>query len=123
MQTLGAGGIEQSGKFDAAFENWANGTDPDNSILYRCDMAPPAGWNIYHFCSPIVDDAERKALTAYDRRTRTAMYSRVQRVVSADLPFIVLWYQNRLDVVNADLRNYKPAHAVTPFWNTWEWAI
>jgi peptide/nickel transport system substrate-binding protein len=121
--TLGAGGIEQSGKFDVAFENWANGTDPDDSILVRCDMAPPAGWNIYHFCSRDLDAAESRAMNAYDRATRKAMYGRVQRILADQLPFIVLWYQRQLDVVNTDLRNYKPAHAVTPFWNAWEWSI
>ncbi|HZZ64534.1 MAG TPA: peptide ABC transporter substrate-binding protein [Candidatus Baltobacteraceae bacterium] len=121
--TLGAGGIEQSGKFDLAFENWANGTDPDDSILVRCTMAPPAGWNIYHFCNKDLDMAEDVALSSYDRQTRKKMYDRVQQIMSEQLPIIVLWYQRQLDVVNTDLRNYRPAHAVTPFWNTWEWSI
>lgn len=121
--TLGAGGIEQSGKFDVAFENWANGSDPDDSILVRCDMAPPAGWNIYHFCNRELDAAENHAMSSYDRATRKAMYGRVQEIVASELPFIVLWYQRQLDVVNTDFRNYRPAHAVTPFWNTWEWSI
>lgn len=121
--TLGAGGIEQSGKFDAAVENWENGTDPDDSILVMCDMTPPAGWNIYHFCSPEVDAAERAALRTYDRGVRAAAYRRVARIVSEELPFVVLWYQMQLDAVNTDLRAYRPAHAVTPFWNVWEWSI
>jgi peptide/nickel transport system substrate-binding protein len=121
--TLGAGGIEQSGKFDVAFENWANGTDPDDSILFACGMAPPAGWNIYHLCNPALDAAERDALGHYDRRTRKAAYARVQAVIADQLPIIVLWYQRELDVVNTDFRGYRPAHAVTPFWNTWEWSI
>ncbi|HET9097348.1 MAG TPA: peptide ABC transporter substrate-binding protein [Candidatus Baltobacteraceae bacterium] len=121
--TLGAGGIEQSGKFDVAFENWANGSDPDDSILVRCGMSPPAGWNIYHFCNRELDAAEDRAMSSYDRATRKAMYGRVQEILASELPFIVLWYQRQLDVVNTDFRNYRPAHAVTPFWNTWEWSI
>jgi ABC-type transport system substrate-binding protein len=121
--TLLAGGIEQSGKFDVAFENWANGIDPDDSILVRCDMAPPAGWNIYHFCNRELDDAETRAMESYDRPTRKAMYARVQHVLTSELPFLVLWYQRQLDVINTDFQNYKPAHASTPFWNTWEWSI
>ena len=121
--TLGAGGIEQSGKFDVAIENWADGTDPDNSILFRCDMAPPAGWNIYHFCSPALDAAEKAALSTYDRAARKALYAREQQILAAQLPIIVLWYQRQLDAINSDFRNYRPAHAVTPFWNTWEWSI
>lgn len=121
--TLGAGGIEQSGKFDVAFENWANGIDPDDSILVRCDMAPPAGWNIYHFCNRELDDAETRAMESYDRPTRKAAYARVQHILTSELPFLVLWYQRQLDVINTDFKNYKPAHASTPFWNTWEWSI
>ncbi len=121
--TLGAGGIEQSGKFDVAIENWANGSDPDESILVMCSMAPPAGWNIYHFCSPQLDAAERMALTSYDRNVRRQAYGNVQRILNEQLPFFVIWYQRQFDIVNTDLKNYKPAHAVTPFWNTWEWSI
>jgi peptide/nickel transport system substrate-binding protein len=120
--TLGAGGIEQSGKFDVAFENWANGIDPDTSILFRCDMKPPAGWNIYGFCSKTLDDAESAAIERYDRRTRKLMYGKVSQIVASELPIIVLWYQRQLDVVNTDFKNYRPARAVTPFWNTWEWS-
>ncbi|MBV9719447.1 MAG: peptide ABC transporter substrate-binding protein [Candidatus Eremiobacteraeota bacterium] len=121
--TAGAGGIEQSGKFDAALENWENGTDPDDSILIMCSMAPPNGWNIYHFCSAELDAAERTALSTYDRALRAAAYRRIQRIVSEQLPFIVLWYQMQLDAINTDLREYRPAHAVTPFWNVWQWSI
>ncbi|MEO6834644.1 MAG: hypothetical protein ABI231_01880, partial [Candidatus Tumulicola sp.] len=121
--TKSMGGIEQSGQFDVIFENWANGTDPDDSILLLCSMAPPAGWNVYHFCNPSLDAAERTALTNYDPAARRAAYARVQEIAAEQVPFTVLWYQRELDVVNTDLQNYRPAHAVTPFWNAWEWRI
>jgi peptide/nickel transport system substrate-binding protein len=121
--TLSAGGIEQSGKFDAVIENWANGSDPDESILVTCHMAPPAGWNIYHFCDPTLDAAERTALSSYDRAVRARAYATVQERINEELPFYVLWYERQLDIVNTDFKNYRPAHAVTPFWNTWAWSI
>jgi peptide/nickel transport system substrate-binding protein len=121
--TKSAGGIEQSGKFDVIFENWANGADPDDSILIACSMAPPNGWNVYHFCNHDLDAAENTALTQYDPAIRRAAYARVQEIAAEGLPFFVLWYQQELDVVNTDLKNYRPAHAVTPFWNAWEWRI
>ena len=121
--TKSAGGIEQAGKFDVIVENWANGADPDDSILLLCSMAPPNGWNVYHFCNPGFDAAERTALGSYDRATRKGAYARAQEIAADELPFLVLWYQRELDAVNTDLRNYRPAHAVTPFWNTWQWQI
>jgi peptide/nickel transport system substrate-binding protein len=86
-------------------------------------MAPPAGWNIYHFCDPQLDAAEHAALESNDPQQRRAAYATIQRIVADQLPFIVLWYEVQIDVVNSDLRGYRPSHSITPFWNVWEWSI
>jgi len=118
-----AGGVEQLGHFDVAFEEWANGVDPDESQLFLCSLRPPAGWNIYNYCDRALDAAEQRALTDYGRSARRADYQRVQALLTGDLPIFVIWFQQRQDVVNVDLRNYKPAKAVSPFWNSWQWEI
>lgn len=118
-----SGGIEQNGKFDVAIEQWANGIDPDESILFKCDLAPPHGWNIYHFCDRRLDQAEDDALSRYDQTGRKADYAVIQEILTAKLPILVLWYERDQHVINTDFRNFKPAHASTPFWNTWEWEI
>jgi peptide/nickel transport system substrate-binding protein len=118
-----AGGIEQNGKFDVSFEQWANGIDPDESVLFKCDLAPPHGWNIYHFCDRRLDAAEDDALSRYDLRGRKADYAIVQEILTDQLPILVLWYERDQHVINTDFKNFKPAHASTPFWNTWEWEI
>ncbi len=122
-EAKGAGGIEQNGKFDVAVEQWANGIDPDESILFKCDLAPPNGWNIYHFCSRQLDAAEDAALVEYDQAARKADYATVQRIITDQLPIFVLWFERDQHVINTDFKNFKPAHASTPFWNTWEWEI
>ena len=121
--TYGAGGILQTGKFDASLFSWINGIDPDDSTLFMCDQFPPKGQNVYHFCNQDVDAAERVALSNYDPTVRKDAYFKIQNVLAKQEPMIVNWYVQRQDVANADLRNYKPAHAVTTFWNTWEWEI
>ena len=118
-----AGGIEQNGHFDVVVEQWANGIDPDDSILFKCDLAPPHGWNIYHFCDRRLDAAEADALVQYDERRRKADYAIVQEAITDRLPILVMWFERDQHVVNTDLKNFKPAHASTPFWNTWEWEI
>lgn len=118
-----AGGVEQLGHFDVAFEEWANGIDPDESQLFLCSLRPPAGWNVYNYCDRALDAAEERALTDYSRAARKADYRRVQSVLTDDLPILVLWFQQRQDVVNVDLKNYRPAQTVSPFWNSWQWEI
>jgi peptide/nickel transport system substrate-binding protein len=119
----GAGGILNNGKFDLALDGWIAGVDPDDSTLWTCDQAPPAGWNHSHSCDPRIDAQERIALTHYDRATRRAAYWRIQRLLADDLPVVFLYYAQRNDAVRNGFIGYRPAPAVTEFWNTWEWQM
>lgn len=121
--TAGAGGIIQTGKYDVALFNWINGVDPDDSTQFMCDQFPPAGQNTNYWCNPEVDRAEAIALSSNDRAVRKQAYDRIQELMLEDLPFIPQWFVRRIDVFNTDLKNYRPAHAVTSFWNPWEWEI
>ena len=118
-----AGGILQAGKFDVEFSSWVNGIDPDDSTVVTCDAFPPHGQNLFRFCNRELDAQERIALTYYDPVTRKRAYDRVQEILVDRLPWLTLWFQRRFDVASDDLRGYKPAHAVTTFWNTWEYSI
>jgi peptide/nickel transport system substrate-binding protein len=120
---LGEHGIEQSGKFDAIFESWGNGSDPDDTVLFQCDQAPPKGWNVYHFCSPALDAAERTALTVNDQNKRKAAYATIQEILTDQVPVIFLWFERYVSVANSDFKNYKPSHVGSPWWNPWEWSI
>ena len=117
------GGILAGGKFDAYVNGWFNGVDPDDSPLFTCDQRPPNGFDYTRFCSAELDAAERLALSSYDPVVRKAAYARVQRILADQVPADFLWFDRRIDVTNTDLRSYRPAHAVTTFWNTWEWSI
>jgi peptide/nickel transport system substrate-binding protein len=116
-------GIEQSGRFDAIYESWGNGSDPDDTVLFGCDRVPPNGWNVYHFCSPKLDAAERIALSENDQSKRTAAYATVQEVLTDQVPVIFLWFERYITVTNSDLKNFKPSHVGTQWWNAWEWSI
>jgi peptide/nickel transport system substrate-binding protein len=113
----------QTGKFDAAFFSWVGGTDPDDSTLWMCDQFPPNGQDVYHFCDHTLDAAEKVALGSSDRAVRKKAYGQIQALLADQVPTIITWYTRRISVQNTDLKNYKPAHAVTPFWNSWEWQI
>ncbi len=121
--SLQAGGILQTGKYDTAFYSWINGIDPDDSTLFMCDQFPPNGQNSIRFCNHDLDAAEQVAMTEYDQDKRKAAYDTIQSILADQEPLVIIWYVRRQDILNSDLRNYKPAHAVTTFWNTWEWEL
>jgi peptide/nickel transport system substrate-binding protein len=118
-----AGGILQTGKFDIEVSAWLNGPDPDDSTSIQCNQFPPNGQNFYHFCNHELDALEKVALTHYDRATRKKAYARIQEIMVDQLPWLTTWFNRRFDVVSDDLKNYKPAHAVSTFWNAWEYEI
>lgn len=123
LATYSAGGILQTGKFDVQFSSWVNGIDPDDSSTVLSTQIPPAGNNNFRFKSPEVDAQEAIALTAYDQAARKKAYGRIQQILVDQVPFITMWFARRFDVVSDDVKGYKPAHAVTTFWNTWEYSI
>jgi ABC-type transport system substrate-binding protein len=88
-----------------------------------CNQFPPNGENVYHFCDSRVDAAERVALGTNDRAVRKRAYDTIQAILAERVPVIIAWYSRRLAVANSDLKNYRPAHAVTSFWNCYEWNI
>lgn len=122
LYALGSG-VEQSGKFDVAFEGWSEGLDPDNLQLYGCTKAPPAGWNVYHFCDPQLDRAETIARGSYDLQARKQAYAVIQRSITTGLPFFVLWWTRQEDVANSDLRGFRPGTTLSAFTEPWEWEI
>jgi hypothetical protein len=88
-----------------------------------CDQMPPAGQNTYHICDQQLDAAERVALGSYDLAVRKRAYEVIQRRLIDREPLLVMWFARRVDVANTDLQGFRPAHAVTDFWNSWEYSI
>jgi peptide/nickel transport system substrate-binding protein len=123
LASYGAGGITQTGKFDLGFFSWLNGVDPDDSTLWMCNQFPPAGQNVYRFCDKTLDEQEHIALTNADPAARKAAYFRVQEILADRIPMYVTWYVRRVQVLSTDFKGFKPAHAVTTFWNSYEWEI
>ncbi|HEY7982435.1 MAG TPA: peptide ABC transporter substrate-binding protein [Candidatus Eremiobacteraceae bacterium] len=122
--SYGAGGLLQNGKYDTGFYSWINGVDPDDSVNFMCDQTPAqGGQNQYFFCDKRLDAAELVALNEYDPAKRKPAYDTIQSILAEQLPTMFIWYVARQDIANVDLKGYKPAHAVTTFWNTWEWSI
>jgi len=118
-----AGGILKNGNYDVAHDGWIGGVDPDDDTLWACDQIPPAGYNTTFFCDPRIDEQLHIGMTNFDRRARAAAYSRVNALLAEDAPVDFLYWTKRLDAVRDTLHGYKPAPAVTEFWNSWEWSI
>lgn len=112
------------GKFDAMLHWWHMPADPEITLFFASDRAPPAGRNINY----IADDSLDRLLYASDRTVaqgpRRALLVAAQQRLAELAPEIPLYNVTRLDAVPATLRHFKgnPTNAGI-FWNVWEWEV
>jgi peptide/nickel transport system substrate-binding protein len=113
-----------AGNFEAFLHWWQAGADPELTLFFASDRAPPAGRNINY----LADDSLTALLYASDRTVdqarRKALLQQAQRRVADLAPEIPLYNTSKIDAVPATLQNFRgnPTH-VGPFWNVHEWTI
>lgn len=120
--TAAMGGILQSGKFDLTLAPWYAGIDPDDSSQFLCATIAPRGYNESRYCNPDMEAAQRSALDHYDQALRGVAYSRIQRLLARDNPYVFLWWQRQQEAVSVDFKGFAP-NPVTESWNAWQWRI
>ena len=118
----GMGGIQHGGKFDMLVYTWYSGIDPDNSSQLTCDNFPPLGYNDPHYCNPAMDALQASALVRYDRPSRKAAYSKIEKLLSVDNPVLYFWWQRQQEAISVDFHGFAP-NPVTESWNAWQWSI
>lgn len=120
--TTQMGGILNGGKYDLAQYAWVAGADPDDSSGWMCDMTPPAGNNISHYCDKTLDAAELDALAHADRAQRKRDYSVIQKNLAANIPAIFQYYQRRRYALSTSFANFAP-NGISEGWNSMDWAV
>ena len=102
-----AGGLLPSGQFQLAVSGFAAGPDPDDSVRFTCAQVAPAGHNYSRWCNPNYDELARKATSAYDRPTRRALYSQIERMLISEVPIVFLWWPKAAAIISVDLQDFE----------------
>jgi len=77
--------------FDAVIIGWSLGLDPDGYSIWHSSQFP-RGFNFIHYINPQVDKLLEAGRTTMDKSKRKAIYSKLNRLISEDQPYIFLWY-------------------------------
>lgn len=112
------GGLLMSGKFDMAYFAWRSGEDPDDSDVVTC--GGPS--NYAGYCNPALDRLEEQALGAQSHGRRKALYSRIQRLLAADVPYDFLYAPTYGFAVADTLSGFAPT-PYSPTWNAYAWKL
>ncbi len=92
-----------SGNFQIYTLTWVGITEPDiyYSVFHSANL-PPTGANRGRYKNPEIDKLTERGRTVTDMAERKAIYSKVQKILAHELPYVSLWYSS--DVVAMDKR-------------------
>ncbi len=123
QQMLGQVGVKveiQSSEFGTFLEDVQKGNfqmyslsrngiqDPDfYYIIFHSANFPPEGQNRGYYSNPRVDSLILQGRATFDRAKRKQIYGEIQRIVQEDLPYISLYHQINVAVMDKNLQGYE----------------
>jgi peptide/nickel transport system substrate-binding protein len=99
----------QRGNFDIAAMPWIGIRDPHHYyMVFDSAMTPPHGLNRGRYSNPEMDRLVEAGDATIDPSARKQIYTQVQRLAADDLPYISLWWQDNVVVMNRALAAFRP---------------
>jgi peptide/nickel transport system substrate-binding protein len=105
-----AGGVIESGKFDAAIV--AGGLGPLYANIdgaFDCASVPPNGFNIAHYCDPRLDALNDRYRSAFEPAERVRIAAAMQQRLNDATPTVVLYERYFLAAHATRLSGYHPS--------------
>jgi len=99
----------RSGNFDLYTLEWVGIVDPDIfRQVFHSAMMPPTGNNRGRYSDAEMDRLTQAGLTALDPSERREIYARVQEHAARELPYVSLWWPERVIVATKRLEEFTP---------------
>lgn len=95
LQALDMGALLDSlnpGKFETVVFDWVEPFDPDIYTEWQTDQVKN-GMNFMSYSNSHVDVLLTEARSTFDRKKRRELYSRIQKIIADDAPYVFLWNQ------------------------------
>lgn len=81
--------------------------DPDfYYIIFHSKNFPPEGQNRGYYSNPKVDQLIMQGRSTFDRAKRKQIYTDIQRIAQEDLPYVSLYHQSNVAVMDKRLQGY-----------------
>lgn len=107
--------------FQAFLVGFSWGTDPDQQTMWDSKQHG-AGFNLYDYKNPKVDDLLSQGLTTLDQAKRKQIYLDVQNIIMADAPALITDFPKGLAGVSKRVKNYIP-NAVSTTVFAYQWYV
>lgn len=99
----------KKGNFDLCSLTWVGVADePDlHHLVFHTKSIPPNGANRGSYSNPKLDSLLTAGRTTLDEVKRKEIYSKVQKIVSYELPYLSLWFDNNILVTQKDIEGFE----------------
>ena len=98
----------KSGNFQITTMRWIGVTEPDFYYdIFHSSQVPPAGRNRGRYINPEIDQLAQNGRTTIDPVKRKEIYSKIQMILSKDLPYISLWHMNNISIIHNRIKGYR----------------
>lgn len=99
----------QRGNFDIAAMPWIGIRDPHHyRMVFDSQSTPPHGLNRGDYANPAMDRLLEAGDATIDEAARKKIYAQVQQLAADDLPYVSLWWQDNVVVMNDALAGFTP---------------
>ncbi len=98
----------KAGRFQIFSLQWTEILDPD---VYRMRFGsvfePPAGFNRGRYRNPEVDRLLEEGTRGASKEERRRVYSRIQRILAEEVPYVCLWHKSNAAVLSRRVRGFS----------------
>ncbi|HEY6418878.1 MAG TPA: ABC transporter substrate-binding protein [Candidatus Binataceae bacterium] len=99
----------QNGNFDLTSMNWVGINDPNHYyMVFDSKMIPPAGYNRGAYANPAMDRLVEAGAVTLDPAERKTIYTKVQQLAAEELPYVSLWWDDTVVIMNRRLAGFQP---------------
>ncbi len=97
----------RTGNFQMYSSTWVGVSDPDIYFnLFHSSMIPPQGANRGFYQNEFMDTWVEAARKESDPEQRHSYYSQVQKMLSLELPYVSLWYEDNVVFMQPEVTGY-----------------
>ncbi len=97
--------------FDCILLGWQLSSDPDEYSIWYSKSDVKGGFNFIGFNNKDVDKLIKEGRITFDKKKRRAIYLKINRLITQEIPYIFLYYPTSITAVNKRIKGIKPEKA------------
>ena len=75
--------------------------------IFHSSRFPPNGRNRGRYSNSLIDQLTEEGRVTLDLTKRMEIYSRIQKIVAQELPYISLWHTNNVSIIHKRVKGYR----------------